>query len=222
MNIRLIFSAALLALTANSDAASYDLSTDWSDTINPNSTWSYLVDGDVASAGGARSGDVFHAPGAPPIWGTSFLGWSQDNGSADYFLDLQPGDVYGHSGVVAIDWTSPAAGFVDVVGSAWQLRNIGRSNDWQVLLGDTLLVSGTISSGDGHSRAFPNSFSFMNLPVLPGEVLEFRAFGHQTFVGDYLGVALAVSTRPVPLPSGFWGLVSALGALGYLRRRSVL
>ena len=219
---RLLYSLAgpvvlLLSVPLTVGAATYNLSADWSDLTNPNSPWSYLVNGTVASSGGARTGDTFAAPGAPPIWGSGFLGWSKNNGSADGFLDLMPGDVYGHTGAIAIDWTSPITGTIDLSGATWQLRNIGRLNDWSVSLGSTVLTSGTIVSGDGHSRANPNSFSFPALPVTEGEIVEFRAFNG----GDYLGVDFTITSQTVvPVPAALWLFSSALGGLGILRRRT--
>lgn len=212
-NTIVILSATLVTL-ARVDAAVYDLKTDWSNTSNPNGPWSYLVNGAVVGSG-IRTGDSFGAPGAPTIWGGGFLGWSQSNGSQNSYLDLQTGDVYGHTGSLAIDWTSPAAGVAQVDGGAWMLRDIGRSMQWVISLnGVTIEDSGFLSSGDPFSRATPDEFHF-STPVQPGDVLEFRAETLSGY-GDYVGVNFTVVT--VPEPSTIWFGLLGMISLG-LRRR---
>ena len=217
--------AAVLGLTAASaHADSYDLASDWSNTSNPDGTWSYLLNGSIASSG-IRDSDGFGPPGAPVIWGVanSYQGWSQDNGSQDSYLDIHPGDIYGHTpgagGSIQIDWTSPITGTIDFTGDTWALRDIGRLNDWSVTLGTTLLDSGTTSSGDGHGSSNPWQFAASGLAVTAGEVLQFEASAPGT--GDYIGVDLNVTTyASVPdAGSSITLLGGALAGLAALRRR---
>jgi hypothetical protein len=133
-------------------AATDNLSTDWSDSSNPNAPWTYLVNGSAAAAG-TRGQDTFLPPGPPPIWGSNFQGWSKDNGSQDTYLDIQPSDIYGHTpgggGSIAIDWTSSIDGTIDLSGATWHLRDqfLDRANDWSLSVGGNVVASGILAAG---------------------------------------------------------------------------
>ena len=215
-----VASASLLAVPAK--AQTWDLRTDWSNTVNPNGAWRYLVNGATATAS-TRGADSFGPPGPPTIWGSSYYGWSQSNGSEQFTYDLQVGDIYGHNnagGPIEIDWTSPFTGLVNVSGGTWMLRDIGRANNWQVTLNNSVQAFGALYSGDQWDRANPATFTFSAV-VQAGDVIEFSAVP-PCCVGDYAGVNLtvtAVTTTPEPSSALLFGLGLGVVAPVVLRRK---
>jgi hypothetical protein len=187
-------------------AATYDLKTDFSTSNNPNGTWSYKLDDAVASLG-VRGADPFFPPGPPAIWGIdgTYPGWSQSIGTDNSQLgplDLQTGDIYAHSWMgghkVQIDWTSPAPGVINVSAAAWALRDVGRANEFHLLLNGVAQISATTYSGDPYDRANPNAFGF-SAAVSAGDVVQFLAVpttvnGNGT--DDYFGLNLRVDLEP--------------------------
>jgi len=64
------------------------------------------------------------------------------------------------NGQATLTWTAAADGIVSIDGTVWQVRDIGRSNDWKLLKNDVLLTQGSLASGDIYSRSSP--FLFKN------------------------------------------------------------
>ena len=214
---KLIAPVALAVFAGSAEAQTWDLKTDWSNTSNPNGVWTYLVNGSAPSSPGTRGCDSFGPPGPPPIGGSCYVGWSQSNGSESFGYDLQVGDIYGHDnpgGPIAIDWTSPFAGLVNVTGGAWMLRDIGRANDWSVTFNNAVQASGTIFSGDPWDRTNPASFSF-STAVQVGDVLQFAFLPSPGMpYGDYSGVNLTVSAVvATPEPASAALIALGLGVL---------
>ncbi len=213
---------ALLVLTCwmpLSRATVYELKSDWSNTTNPNGTWRYVVNGSLATAS-TRVDDTFGPPGPPAIWGTGHVGWSQSNGSQPA-LDLQVGDIYGHPEPgfpLALNWTSPVTSHVQVTGSAWMPRDIGRGEGWEMFKNSTLLTSGTLVSGDAFSRATPQTFSF-EVDVVLGDVITFRAAYNTGGFGDYIATNFTVTTVPLADQQVFipwnqnWSYMHPMGTL---------
>ncbi len=182
--------------------AQYNVSADWSNADNPNGVWSYWVEGSLAKPG-TRSGDPFpDPPGPPSIWTAwegawTHYGWSKSNGSEQINglgWDLQMGDVYGHTGdsPMEIRWESPLDGLVNVLGGVWAIRDIGRSNYWEVTLNGTPLLEGHIYDGDPYNRANPDPID-LAIDVVAGDVLAFRAFGG----GDYIALTLDIAPASI-------------------------
>ena len=197
--------ALILAFGGIVKADLYSLSADWSDTVNPNGVWSYLVGSTAPANSYSRGGDPFNnPPGFQPIWAHSnftYFGWSKNNGSNSNPWDLAVGDVYGHTqGTLGIQWTSPMAGPTNVTGGVWAIRDIGRSNYWQITLNGSMLANGYVYSGDPHSRSNPASIDLSFIPNV-GDVLEFTTRPDNTHgngVQDYIALDLAVNVVPAP------------------------
>ena len=224
----------ILASTLSSSAlgVTYDLKTDWSDVSNPNGPWSYLFENALAP-GGTRGWDVFlDPPGPPQIWGIDdfYPGWSQSNGSEavpdreNAIRDIEPGDIYAHSwnqGPVAVSWTSPISGNIEVVSSIWPLRDVDRANAFTLSLDGLVKASGTVWSGDPFSRDHPSTVGFQ-AHVDPGDVVLFSVLPDGT-IDDYFGLNFTIAAieaphgTPVPdaLPTGtaFAAVVIALSVV---------
>lgn len=182
--------------------AQYNVSADWSNTDNPNGVWSYWVEGSLAQLG-TRSNDWFpDPPGPPPIWTVwagdwTHYGWSKSNGSEQINgqgWDLQEGDVYGHTGgsPMEIRWESPLDGLVNVLGGVWAIRDINRSNSWDVTLNGIPLLEGHVYDDDPYSLANPDPID-LTIDVVAGDVLAFRAFGG----GDYIALTLDIAPASI-------------------------
>ncbi len=197
-----VLALALLgwAGSATVAAAQYDATADWSSGENPNGVWSYWVGGALAYPG-TRSGDTFSdPPGPPPIWTVSegdwtWYGWSKSNGSeAINGWDLAAGDIYGHTaGTLEIRWTSPMAGPIAVSGGVWAIRDIGRSNNWDVTLNGMPIVSGSVYHGDPYSRANPAPIN-LSFKVVVGDVVAFRAWPGDL---DYIALTFSIASAPI-------------------------
>jgi len=207
------------------EADLYDLSADWSDTNNnPNGAWTYLVNGSAPDTSYTRGGDPFYnSPGYQPIWAHengTYFGWSKNNGSNVREWDLKVGDVYGHTaGVLAIQWTSPLTGPAHVSGGVWAIRDIGRSNYWQVTLDGCVLADGYVYGGDGYDRSNPDPID-LSFDVSTGQVVTFSAWPDNTYgngTQDY--IALDLSINIVPLPAAvILGILGLGGAALRLRK----
>lgn len=210
----------LLLLSASCSSAFavvYDLKNDWSTTTNPNGAWTYMVGGSVATssiAGNAPYGI------APVIWGglpshQAHQGWSQSNGTEVYPHDWQTGDIFAHTfggnqGLVSIVWTSTSTGMVDLLGSTWLGRDIGRQVTWDVLFnGSSSLAAGLLSSGDAFDSSSPLSFSATGLSVNVGDTIIFNAQSADT--GDFFGLNMNIDLTPT---SGVPDTGSTLALLG--------
>ena len=198
--ITLFLGVAAVSLTISpawtADLITFDLTADWSDSSNPNGVWSYEVNGAIA-ASGTRSGDTFGTP--TPIWGSGFTGWSKSNGTEGFFHDWSAGDVFGHTptpaGSIAIAWTSPDDGTVDITGGIWEGRDIGRSNVWSLTKNGVTLTGGSIASGDAFDSSNPFDFltgsggssAITGISVSTGDTLRL-------VVSQSIGVAITSSS----------------------------
>ncbi len=202
----------------------FDLTADWSDSMNPNGVWTYREGSNALPF--VADWDPSQAAWAPSAAGGNFLpGWFR--GTADSFpglLDVIAGDVAVHttdsfngsaSGTANVIWTSPADGTIDVAGAVWMARDIGRSNDWFLLLNAAALSGGSISSGDPFDRANPFDFAdgsggaevLQDIPVSDGDLVELRITKTSGF-GDFVGVDLRITLTPHP---SFYSINSKLG-----------
>jgi serine/threonine protein kinase len=193
--------AAQAAPPAQKKVTTYDLAADWSDTVNPNGCWTYLLNG-LPAKSGVRGMDPFASPGAPNIWGNNRRcdGWSKSRGTELAKLDIQAGDIYAHTstkrGAVAFRWTSPSSGSAEISGGVWALRDIGRSTEWRICLNGAVLVSG-ISAGRAQTRSHPEKVQLKQF-VKGGDAIEFFADQLTNSICDYIGVSLKISLTAEP------------------------
>jgi hypothetical protein len=216
---------ALLPSAVSAQVLVFDLKTDWSDTTNPNGAWTYAAGGIVNSSSSpsplgsvVRGSDPWSTPQVS--WG-DLPGWFRSNGTEQFAHDWQAGDIIAHSGEIAVIWTSPGTGTVDITAGIWATRDIGRINYAALLavnpgldfLGDAFVGAGQALS----SRENPAIVSAENYPVVAGQqiVLEIPSYD----VGDYAGVNLTIEFTPVPEPE-HWAALSglALAAFGVRQR----
>ncbi len=84
------------------------------------------------------------------------------------------------------------------------LRDIGRSNDWEILHNATSLTSATVSSGDAFDRANPFDFAtgsggaaaLTGIAVSAGDVIELRVTRAVASQGHFSGVTFTVVPEP--------------------------
>jgi hypothetical protein len=103
-----------LPLAANAATQVYDLKADWSDTQNPNGTWSY------------REGGESLLPNDPFPWANVDAGFGTDTITKTTEAEVVPGqlelgDVFVRTDVggVIVRWTAPAKGTINISGEAW-------------------------------------------------------------------------------------------------------
>jgi hypothetical protein len=194
--IALVAAGALVGPAPGQAATIFDLTADWSDTVNPNGAWSYRT-GDTLLTSTTRASDPWATPQAS--WG-DLPGWFKSNGTELFAHDWQAGDVVTHTGSSDIVWTSPHDGVITIEGSVWHTRDIGRSNDWFIYLNETLLTSGAVGDGTPDSRSAPLSFAagsggssaLVNLPVQSADIVRLRLFPTAGSSADYAGVTLGI------------------------------
>lgn len=209
-------------------AAVYDLTADWSDVSNPNGVWSYNSGG-VPLTSTIRVSDPWAVPQVS--WG-DLPGWFQSNGTELFPHDWQAGDVITHTGPSEVTWTSPEVGLADITGAVWPTRDIGRFNQWEVLLNGSVLTSGVIGDGDPFSRATPFDFAngsggasvLSDIPIGIGDVIELRLTAFNGSTADYAGAELTITTSgttAVPGPSGLELLALGVFGLSWFGRSGV-
>ena len=220
--IVLLFAAAIGLPKA--EAITYDLNADWSDSSNPNGVWSY--DEGTNLLPHQTNWDPGDFTLAQPAWARSSLmtdhtflpAWLKLSSTPLFALDLQIGDVALHttdvtngvgSGPGNVTWTSPITGTVDLSGSVWEARDIGRSNRWSLDINGTVVSQGDISAANS-SRSSPfdlasgtgGTAALDNISVAVGEVikLQFDETSSDTF-GDFVGVNFTVNGATLPTVS---------------------
>jgi hypothetical protein len=231
-----VFLTALFSIPSLSSAYVADLAGDWSDTNNPNSnasgTWSY-------NAGTAQLSAIASWTGIPGVngWGPAanvsgdFIPFMFKANSADISdlggLDIAVGDVAVHTwdgengdgnGLANITWQAAAAGTATISGQLWPLRDVGRANNYTLIVDptglDQVIAAGSIPEDGSVNSANPITFSIPNVSLNSGEVVELLLTA--TTLGDFTGVNLNVNVN-VPEPTCL-ALLSIAG-LAVLARR---
>jgi hypothetical protein len=198
---------------APATTTTYSLDGNWSDSENPNGTWTYRQ-----GASSLPSVPAFDFAGTVGM--TPQPAWAPSNKTGDFLpawfkvrsaltgFDWQIGDVVVHttdgsnganSGVANVTWVSPGAGTVTISGGLWEVRDIGRSNQWEVTHDGTSVAKGELLSGDGHGRSNPETFSKSALAVKSGDVLQMTVTKLSNF-GDIVGIKWSIQFTPTPPP----------------------
>ncbi len=196
-------------------AMGWDLSVNWSDSKNPNGVWSYNEGSNplphvsswstgfgTTQPAWARSAEFDGTHDFIPAWMKTRSPFSNVDGPADYVV----GDVVVHTtddgngignGDANVSWTSPMTGTVSIQGGVWEARDIGRSNDWALLVNGVPVTGGTIAAGDPYNSKSPFAFdagsggpgAVTNLAVSVGDVITL-VLTRDVQYGDLVGVRL--------------------------------
>ena len=139
----------IVELFAPQKTDSWDLKQDWSDSNNPNGRWSYGLGGPSWSEIVLAEDSVFETMPFKENWlegdfGPGQPAWSpgvvpgmcksvfSQPGPGAWILDVEPGDIYGHSTYIA-RWRSPGYLKIKITGNAWKCRG-GPGGNLQVWL----------------------------------------------------------------------------------------
>jgi len=204
---------------ANREPHLYDLTTEWSNTNNPNGVWSYNQDTTPIS----EFQTFWWGMGG---WGYSWIGegcilkaGAYPTGITDPWgqtltppHDWKAGDVvmhaisqvYGGDTTFAnITWTSPGNGTISINGRAWDAQIFAdRDVSWLLIVGGQTVAQRSSVRGlfrkDKASRFSANQtakHSLNGIPVTQGEVVEFRVVAN-TYYGHFVGVQEQITFNP--------------------------
>jgi hypothetical protein len=212
---------ALVMLGAAGSADVWDAGAGWSTAANPNGVWSY---GTMTPAGAltpfASVTDLDTYPVTAADVNLPMLGYygpypsvmARSNGG--FIHDIPAGMLGLHSlsssDYTVVRWTSPHAGLVDISGSGWMAREIGRTCQVALFVdglpvisdvaipwrsagttsGNPFTLADAITAGGG----WPGDLS--GVPVHVGATIDL-AFRPPSGYGDYIGFTMRVSEPEV-------------------------
>lgn len=206
--------ALVAALPARAQAQVWDLAADWSDSANPNGPWSYMAGPSPVPTSQAAWGACwnFFTPDQS-AWAASDCGsghipaWLRLDANPNFWIDAGTGEVVVHTwdsangpvgwNPVAVKWTSPVAGPVDVSGKVWLARHIGRNVVANVLVNGAAIDTVSLVSGGSWTRATPYAFSHA-VTVSPGDTVAIEMVT-TTAYGDFVGAKLTIVSAGTPL-----------------------
>jgi len=197
----------------------YNLTTDWSNTSNPNGVWSYNQN----TAPISQFQTLWWGMGG---WGYSWIGEGCILKAAAYPTgitdpwgevlapphDWQAGDVVMHalsppyggdSTFVNITWTSPGNGTINISGRAWDAQIFSdRDVSWSLIVGGQTVAQRSSVRGifrkDKAARFSANQLgehALDGIPVSRGEVVEFRIVA-TTYYGHFVGIQEQILFKP--------------------------
>jgi MYXO-CTERM domain-containing protein len=244
ISMRRAAAVAALVLAGQAHAVVFDLAADWSDSVNPNGTWSY-----GRMNGASFAPFALHVPAyinvgpsgfsAPqPAWtrcantGNNGCpeGLAKSIGVAVPVLDFPLGKVGGHTpvgGALAVQWTAPSDGVVDITGATWMWADFqGRRLQTSLLMNGVALFGASLipTQAQGVNSATPYSFAqaaidsghsasdLLGISVHSGDVFTWTAVQLPNSVEWFVGIDMTVKlTTAVPEADSF-----AMAALGLL------
>ena len=181
------------------------LAADWSDTANPNGVWSYGgLDTGLLWGSGFDLLSVHQSAWLPgdlganqPAWADTaggFPGWFKSKGTG--LWDCPSGKVACHTPTV-LKWTSTHTGQINISGSLWPLRNLGRTINWELKHNQTVISGGLLQWGStsGNPQGFETGSGgsvVLSRSVKEGDVIELRFYKAGTY-DDFVGVNMYVS-----------------------------
>ena len=231
---------ALGAAALFSDAASattYNLTSEWSTSSNPNGPWTLRGDSTVLPTFFASHPlDGSSGVWAPNNVGGNFLpGFFKAVDSLGAPFDWSIGDVVTHTpdkanGTTFINsnvlFTAPSAGTANISGSVWNARvsTPFRPQAWQLFVNDVLQTSGSLPGDGSNGSGSPDEFSLLNVALLAGDTVMLAMYRTDTTgdsTGDYVGLDLTVelNASAVPLPAALPLFAAGLGVLGFFGSR---
>jgi hypothetical protein len=233
---------SLIGATA-AQAATFDLTADYSNTGNPNGPWSYNYNGSplphqaapaangnplipAIPAGGYFSTGNDLNSNTPDVLKAAVNGSSAGGNNGDFLA----GDIVIHSPnngtALTIDWTAPTDGTItDLAASVWYAHSgVVRSNAVSLSLASVVLASWTVSSVTNSDRDNAGTFTGTGpFSVNAGDLLtlSFAMSIGQSF-GSLNGAAVSfafASASTVPIPAALPLFASALAGLGWFGHR---
>jgi hypothetical protein len=242
-----------LGFSPRADAGQvYDLASDWSDSTNPNGVWQY---GTMSPSLGFTPFPI-HVNDYINVGSPAFTGnqpaWTDtvdtgSNGSpqglaksvGNSLFDFPSGLVGGHtpasSDYLAVKWTATAAGTIDLSGSVWMWRDLGRHEALSLFVNNSALIGGVAipvrSTGVNSSNPFTlaqaivagggGAGSLLDIPVTSGEtvILAARRIDAEDFVGMNFTINFTAASVPEPSSLVLMSASTAFGAIWLLRCR---
>ena len=158
----------------------WDLSTDWSDTFNPNGPWSYNEGPHIPITVHWDDWDTLNSFFADdqPAWSRAQYPYHEHipcwfkvgSNPGPTALDIPVGKVGMHSTSwcggsevtteASVDWTSPITGRIKISGGVWLAMDLGRPQDWTLYFNDVPISGGSLYDSDPYSSV--NPFDFKN------------------------------------------------------------
>jgi hypothetical protein len=156
-------------------------------------------------------------------------------------FDFPAGSVGGHtpasSNYLAVMWTAPGAGTVDLSGGTWMWRDLGRHEALSLFVNGSALINGVsiptppegVNSGNPFtlSQAIVagggSAGSLMDIPVTAGEtiILAARRIDVEDFVGMNFTVTFTPASVPEPSTLVLMSVATGFGVIGLLRYRGL-
>lgn len=224
---------ALVALST-AQAAAYNLTSDWSDTTNPNGAWAYQ------RAGASFASTVSNWSGFGTAWADSAtpgVGFApmllKYDGVGSEPIDAIVNDIVGHTqtndsnagaGNLSVRFTNPSAGTASVSGKVWDAHTSqDRDQAWEVWVDGVLSASGIVLGDGTEGRSNPDLFSLSGLSLAAGSVIELRLARFGSDNGGLVGMDMSVNvdTPPggtVPVPATWALALASLAGIGVVRR----
>jgi hypothetical protein len=218
-----------------SATTTYDLKTDWSNSVNPNGAWAYRqgttvlpLQTDYYSLGQyAWANEPFPAIGHVPVWIQAAV-----NGALG--ANVMAGDIMVHPTSVSsslplgegnITWTSPINGTITISGNVWWGGWNGetRGVTWLLFDNSTQLNTGTMYNGNSSTRSNPVNFGSFTETVSVGDTVMFEAITASGVTYPwFVGVNLTIDAEPIqsaPEPATMLLLGLGLAGLVGFRRK---